>query len=66
MQTIYSARRMRNNEFTSTEQMLKRDSNGALCSFALISDRGHVQLGLSWQQACDMAENLNAEQLECA
>ncbi|HEX8348364.1 MAG TPA: hypothetical protein VF598_00250 [Hymenobacter sp.] len=56
---------MTNNEFRSAAELVKRDSNGALCQFAVVSDRGDVVLGLSWAEACNQAEEYNALELDC-
>lgn len=61
----YTARRMKKSEFKTTGDMTRRDAAGALCGFAVEHDSGATVTGLSWQQACQIAEERN-NQLEAA
>lgn len=55
----YTARRMKNNEFRTVDDLIRRDAKGALCQFAV--DGGNFAvLNLSWAQACELAESNNA------
>lgn len=58
--TAYTARRMRKTEFKTTAAMLKRDADGNLCGFAIEHESGAAEIGLSWQQACQLAEERNS------
>ena len=56
---MYSARKMRDNEFKTLADVLRRDAQGALCSFAVEHSSGAKEIGLSWKQACQIAAERN-------
>lgn len=57
----YEPRRMRKDEFQSPEDLLRRDAAGALQHFAVEHSSGVDVTGLSWGQACELAERNNKE-----
>lgn len=63
---MYQARKMRKDEFKTTADLIKRDAAGALCGFAVEHSSGIKEVGLSWGQACTIAEKMNATELEAA
>ncbi len=63
---MYSPRKMIQKEFTTADSRIKRDASGALCHFAVEHSSGAKVVGLSWQQACEIAETRNMAELEAA
>lgn len=55
----YTPRKMRQNEFRDDYDHVKRDAAGALCHFAVEALNGATVVGVSWQQACALAERMN-------
>lgn len=55
----FTARRMKNNEFHTVDDLIRRDAKGALCQFAVDGGKFAV-LNLSWAQAVELAERNNA------
>jgi len=66
MNKPFNPRKMRPSEFKSVADLTRRDAAGALCGFAVEHSSGANVLGLSWLQACAIAEDRNACELEAA